>query len=75
MMAGRVKKLPFLLEIGSEEIPDWMIAPALEQLRSLFEEMLAASRLGGRVAWVDATPRRLCSGRRGLQNGKQTPKS
>jgi len=58
-MAGRVKKLPFLLEIGSEEIPDWMIAPALEQLRSLFEEMLAASRLGGRVAWVDATPRRL----------------
>ena len=58
-MAGRVKKLPFLLEIGSEEIPDWMIAPALEQLRSLFEGMLAASRLGGRVAWVDATPRRL----------------
>lgn len=58
-MAGRVKKLPFLLEIGSEEIPDWMIVPALDQLKSLFADMLAANRLGGRVAWVDGTPRRL----------------
>ena len=54
-----VKKLPFLLEIGSEEIPDWMIEPALEQLKSLFEDLLAQNKLGGKVASVDATPRRL----------------
>ena len=24
---------PFLLEIGTEEIPDWMILPALENLQ------------------------------------------
>ena len=32
--------LPFLLEIGTEEIPDWMIPGALENLRALFEEAL-----------------------------------
>jgi glycyl-tRNA synthetase beta chain len=53
------RKLPFLLEIGTEEIPDWMIEPALDQMRSLVEELLAASRLGGKVTSVDATPRRL----------------
>lgn len=51
--------LPFLLEIGSEEIPDWMIPPALENLRELFAKLLEDHRLGGRVAHVDATPRRL----------------
>ena len=51
--------LPFLLEIGVEEIPDWMIRPALEHLRQSFAKMLAEHRLGGEVAWVDATPRRL----------------
>jgi len=57
-MAAR-RRLPFLLEIGSEEIPAWMIPPALEQLRGLFEELLSVHRLGGRVTSVDATPRRL----------------
>ena len=33
--------LPFLLEIGAEEIPDWMIQPALTNLRELFEGLLA----------------------------------
>lgn len=51
--------LPFLLEIGAEEIPDWMIEPALKNLRDLFEGVLAQYSLGGSVAWVDATPRRL----------------
>ena len=51
--------LPFLLEIGSEEIPDWMIVPALAHLRELFEKLLEENRLGGRVEHVDATPRRL----------------
>jgi glycyl-tRNA synthetase beta chain len=41
--------LPFLLEIGAEEIPDWMIPGALEYLRGI----------GIPGARVDATPRRL----------------
>jgi glycyl-tRNA synthetase beta chain len=40
---------PFLLEIGVEEIPDWMIAGALEHLRAIAVPNAA----------VDATPRRL----------------
>jgi glycyl-tRNA synthetase beta chain len=48
-----------LLEIGTEEIPAWMIPPALEQLRALFEQLFSASSLGGSVTCVDATPRRL----------------
>jgi len=47
--------LPFLLEIGTEEIPDRMIEPALENLRTLF-----VKAVGGEFsAKVDATPRRL----------------
>jgi glycyl-tRNA synthetase beta chain len=51
--------LPFLLEIGAEEIPDWMIRPALSNLRESFERLIEENRLGGRVSRVDATPRRL----------------
>ena len=47
--------LPFLLEIGTEEIPDWMIPPALENLRALFGEAMGAEV----AARTDATPRRL----------------
>jgi glycyl-tRNA synthetase beta chain len=54
-----LKTLPFLLEIGTEEIPDWMIQPALKQIGDLFEAVLQDSKLGGRVASLDATPRRL----------------
>jgi len=43
--------LDFLLEIGSEEIPHWMITSALKQL--------AAMDLFGATPQVDATPRRL----------------
>ncbi len=43
--------LDFLLEIGVEEIPHWMIPGALEQL--------AKMSLFGATARVDATPRRL----------------
>ena len=43
--------LDFLLEIGSEEIPHWMIPSALEQL--------AKMNLFGARPIVDATPRRL----------------
>ncbi len=47
----------FLLEIGTEEIPDWMIEPALEDLRAKFQACFDA--FGGSLLAVDATPRRL----------------
>ena len=49
----------FLLEIGVEEIPDWMIEPALADLHARFQKLLDEARLGGSVSWTDATPRRL----------------
>jgi glycyl-tRNA synthetase beta chain len=47
--------LPFLLEIGAEEIPDWMIPGALESLGSLF----AGLSIPADNVKLDATPRRL----------------
>lgn len=47
----------FLLEIGVEEIPDWMIEPALENLRTNFQTAFGA--FGGSALVADATPRRL----------------
>ncbi len=47
--------LPFLLEIGTEEIPDWMIPNALENLRLLFEKLAIPHE----SITMDATPRRL----------------
>ncbi|SPE33472.1 Glycine--tRNA ligase beta subunit [Candidatus Sulfopaludibacter sp. SbA3] len=54
--------LPFLLEIGTEEIPDWMIPNALESLRLLFEKLAIPYES---VA-MDATPRRLVLRAEGL---------
>ena len=47
--------LPFLLEIGTEEIPDWMIPTALENLRLSFEKL----EIPHDSVRLDATPRRL----------------
>ena len=47
--------LPFLLEIGTEEIPDWMIPGALESLHLLFEK----TGIPHETVRLDATPRRL----------------
>ncbi|HUI77579.1 MAG TPA: glycine--tRNA ligase subunit beta [Bryobacteraceae bacterium] len=47
--------LPFLLEIGTEEIPDWMIPGALESLHDLFEK----TEIPHETVQLDATPRRL----------------
>jgi len=58
--------LPFLLEIGTEEIPDWMIVPALNNLQDMFQSLLDQHVLGGRVTSVDATPRRLVLRAEGL---------
>src|SRR5579872_4965327 len=52
---GGPMNLPFLLEIGTEEIPDWMIPAALENLRLLFEKLEIAHE----SVTLDATPRRL----------------
>jgi glycyl-tRNA synthetase beta chain len=59
--------LRFLLEIGVEEVPDWMIEPALDHLKQLFTEVLAEHNLGGAVDQMDATPRRLVLRASGLQ--------
>jgi glycyl-tRNA synthetase beta chain len=47
----------FLLEIGAEEIPDWMIEPALADLHTRFAA--AFGMFGGSAITTDATPRRL----------------
>jgi glycyl-tRNA synthetase beta chain len=46
-----------LLEIGVEEIPAWMIEPALADLRAGFTAAFGA--FGGSAITMDATPRRL----------------
>src|SRR5215472_14653876 len=54
--------LPFLLEIGTEEIPDWMIPGALENLRLNFEKL----DIPYETVTLDATPRRLVLRAEGL---------
>jgi glycyl-tRNA synthetase beta chain len=54
--------LPFLLEIGTEEIPDWMISTALENLRLSFEKL----EIPHESVRLDATPRRLVMRAEGL---------
>ena len=67
--------LPFLLEIGTEEIPDWMIPGALEHLETRFAELLAKHRLSHQPLQLDATPRRLvlrCAGIEEHQSSSET---
>src|SRR6185503_7363874 len=59
---GRPMSLPFLLEIGTEEIPDWMISTALENLRLSFEKL----EIPHDSVRLDATPRRLVLRAEGL---------
>jgi glycyl-tRNA synthetase beta chain len=54
--------LPFLFEIGVEEIPDWMSPDALENLHVLFEKLEIAHE----SVTLDATPRRLVLRAEGL---------
>jgi glycyl-tRNA synthetase beta chain len=58
----------FLLEIGTEEIPDWMIPGALTHLKGAFIKLFEDNRLTGAVEWVDATPRRIVVLCQGLPN-------
>ncbi|MCW5963809.1 MAG: glycine--tRNA ligase subunit beta [Bryobacterales bacterium] len=64
--------LPFLLEIGTEEIPDWMIPGALEHLESRFRELLEKNRLAHEPLQLDATPRRLVLRCPGIQPAQES---
>src|SRR5262249_36722267 len=59
---GGSVSVPFLLEIGTEEIPDWMIPNALADLRQLFEKLSVPHK----SVTLDATPRRLVLRAEGL---------
>lgn len=63
--------LDFLLEIGSEEIPDWMIVSALNNLQDMFQTLLDQQGIGGMVTSVDATPRRLVLRASGLKQRQE----
>ncbi len=55
-----MKTAEFLLEVGTEEIPDWMIGSALKDLERRFREGLEKHNLdAGVVCSTEATPRRL----------------
>jgi len=60
------ERLPFLFELGVEEIPHWMITPALAELEKLFAAFLEENRLGCGTVGLDATPRRLVLSVEGL---------
>ena len=53
------ERLPFLFELGVEEIPHWMITPALAELDKLFSAFLEENRLACAPLRLDATTRRL----------------
>ncbi|MGB9609390.1 MAG: glycine--tRNA ligase subunit beta [Bryobacteraceae bacterium] len=55
-MSGR---LPLLFEIGVEEIPHWMIRPALGEMERIFRELCESYRIEPGALRLDATPRRL----------------
>jgi glycyl-tRNA synthetase beta chain len=48
-----------LIEIGAEEIPDWMLTGALDYLSSALADLLKQNNLGALEVQTDATPRRL----------------
>lgn len=56
---GRSTSAPFLIEIGTEELPASFVAPALENLRRLAETFFKAHRLSHGTMKTMGTPRRL----------------
>ncbi len=56
----------FLLEIGVEEIPDWMIPEGLAALQKAVEPLLA----GGQITLAEATPRRLVLRATGVEDNE-----
>jgi glycyl-tRNA synthetase beta chain len=68
-------RLPFLLEIGSEEIPARFLPEAMSELERRLTEGLAAARLTAEGVRVVATPRRmalLCEGLSTRQPDRET---
>ncbi|HPT25094.1 MAG TPA: glycine--tRNA ligase subunit beta [Bryobacteraceae bacterium] len=65
------ERLPFLFELGVEEIPHWMITPALAELEKLFAAFLEENRLGCGAVRLDATPRRLVLRADGIEPRQQ----
>jgi glycyl-tRNA synthetase beta chain len=55
-----------LLEIGAEEIPDWMLSGALEYLDTAVSTLIKDRKLGTPRIRTDATPRRLVLRAEGL---------
>jgi glycyl-tRNA synthetase beta chain len=55
-----------LLEIGAEEIPDWMLEGALQYLSTAVSTLLKDRKLGAANIRTDATPRRLVLRAEGL---------
>jgi glycyl-tRNA synthetase beta chain len=60
------ERLPLLFEIGVEEIPHWMIAPALGEMERLFRSLCSENRIEPGPLRLDATPRRLVLRAEGL---------
>lgn len=58
-----------LLEVGVEEVPDWMLVPAMDHLRGQVAELLKP--LGGEVTLAEATTRRLAIIASGLGEREQ----
>jgi len=50
---------PFLFELGVEEIPHWMIVPALGEIERLFTDFCTAHKIEPAPLQLDGTPRRL----------------
>jgi len=55
-----------LLEIGAEEIPDWMLEGALQYLSTAISALIKDKNLGAANIQTDATPRRLVLRAEGL---------
>lgn len=64
-------RMPFLLEIGVEEIPHWMIEPALGEMERMFKAFTEEARLESGGLRLDATPRRLVLRVAQLEAGQQ----
>lgn len=62
--------LPFLLEIGTEEIPDWMIEGARHELATGLQDLLKTNQLPAPMQPVVGTPRRLVLGPSSLPVGR-----
>ena len=61
-----------LFEIGTEEIPAGYIAPALEQIKTLFTEQTKEHRLESESVYATGTPRRLTLFVKGLPQRQES---